>query len=221
MTAFLTVLAVLGWTLLALLVLAVLAFALPAWVLVDWRGGAWTLRARVLCVTVRLYPRPARKKREKTKKKRTEPAGPAAEKPPEAQQAPQEKAAPAGKPPKKKRRRLPLGKIADSLRTAGGFMRRVLRFVRVGDIELTLPVHDEDAALTAIRYGRVQASLGALTGVLRNLVRLDFKHVNIFADFDGVCENQASFSCKIGAPPAIIAIAAVWAYMRLTEAKVL
>ena len=82
MTAFLTVLAVLGWTLLALLVLAVLAFALPAWVLVDWRGGAWTLRARVLCVTVRLYPRPARKKREKTKKKRTEPAGPAAEKPP-------------------------------------------------------------------------------------------------------------------------------------------
>ena len=97
----------------------------------------------------------------------------------------------------------------------------MLRFVRVDDIELCLPVHEEDAAQTAIQYGRIQAGLGTLVAVLRNVVRLDFKKVNIFADFDGVGEKQAAFSCKIGAPPVIIAVAAIWAYLRLTEAEVL
>ena len=239
------VLAALGWTLLVLLVLAILAVVLPAKVLVDWRDGEWTLRARVLFLTFRLYPRRARTKRG------TDAPPPPAEQPPEKQpeqaeekngepekrqeqenqpesetkQEPEKKQEPDGarngKKHRKKRRRMPWGKIVQSVRTASGFIRRVLRFVRVDDIELCLPVHEEDAAQTAIQYGRIQAGLGTLVAVLRNVVRLDFKKVNIFADFDGVCEKQAAFSCKIGAPPVIIAVAAIWAYLRLTEAEVL
>ena len=199
-------LAALGWMALALLVLLILAVVLPAYVLVEQRNGEWTLRARVLFVTVRLYPR---KKREKKKQEPEE-----TEKQDTGQNEP-------SRTKSGKRRRALLHKIVESARTVGGFMRRVLRFVRVRDIEWTLPVHEEDAALTAIRYGRIQAAVGTTVAALRNIVRLEFKHVNIFADFDGVCENQESFSCKIGAPPVIIAVAAVWAYLRLTEAKVL
>lgn len=221
------ILAAVGWILLALLLVMILAVALPAKVLVDWRGGKWTLKARVLFLTFRLYPRHRRKRAEEA---HSTPAGApegTAEKP--AAESPQpgtaETAADGGKKTgetqTRRKRRIPWNKIAHSIRTAGGFVRRVLRFVHVDDIELCLPVHEEDAAQTAIQYGRIQASLGALIAALRNVVRLDFKKVNIFADFDGVCEKQTAFSCKIGAPPVIIAIAAIWAYLRLTEAEVL
>ena len=73
------VLAALGWTLLVLLVLAILAVVLPAKVLVDWRDGEWTLRARVLFLTFRLYPRRSRAKRG------TDGTPPPAEQPPEKQ----------------------------------------------------------------------------------------------------------------------------------------
>lgn len=212
------VLAAVGWVLLALVILIALAILLPAQVLVDLRGGEWTLRARVLFLTFRLYPR--RAKRQTAADAPQGNSGTEQKAPRQAEHSEKTEKKPAAKG-KKKRRGLALYRIAESLRAAGGFIRRVLRFVRIRDVDLTLPVHDDDAALTAIRYGRVQASIGTIVAAARNLVRIDFRHVNIFADFDGVCEKQTAFSCKIGAPPVIIAIAAVWAYFRLTEAKVL
>lgn len=140
------VLAALGWTILVLLVLAILAVVLPAKVLVDWRDGEWTLRARVLFLTFRLYPRRSRAKRG------TDGTPPPAEQPPEKQpeqaeekngepekrqeqenqpesetkQEPEKKQEPDGarngKKHRKKRRRMPWGKIVQSVRTASGFI---------------------------------------------------------------------------------------------------
>lgn len=247
MAAVWLVLRVLLWVLAALLALLVLALFVPVGVRLSWQKQALTLDAKIGFVRLRLYPRkkgfalpgldeaakifkkvfetartllrgvlavlrlPRRLLRKGLKKRRA-PAKPAEEKPKPAQKA-------AGVPPAV-RIEWSLGLIVRLAGLAGGLLRRILAGVRVYDIRLYLPVHADDAASTALLYGRLEAALHTANAALSNLMRLEWKEAALVPDFAGKAQGGETFSCKITTRLFIMVTAGVWAVYQLWRADI-
>ena len=94
-------------------------------------------------------------------------------------------------------------------------IRDRLRTVHVRGVKAVWPVHCEDAAETAIRFGHMQAYVGSALGVLQNFVDLQLKQVDIIPDFTGEHKYRRYFYCKIQAIPFIIVTTGVWALVKL------
>lgn len=196
-----TVLAVLGYTLLGLLVLVLALLCTPAGVSAELCGDAFTAQAHILCFSFRIWPL---RQRDKKPKKKAEPA-----------------AESAAAKPKKKAPPLSLGQLARLADTAGGLMRLVLRCIHVRGVRAVWPVHRDDAAQTAIAFGRTQAYVGGALGVLQNAVDIRIKKIDIIPDFTGECKEPRYFYCKIQAIPLIMITAAAYAFLRLKAGKVI
>lgn len=200
-----TFLMALLWTLLGLLALLAVLLIVPVVVAVEYKQGDFTARLKVLGVfSFRLYPM-----KEKPEKKKKQP-------PPQPEKAVQE-------PPKKPepKFRLTFEKVEGILSTAGAFMRRVFRALHFTGIIFILPIHREDAAQTAVAYGRAQAWVGGAVAALQNFLNLRFKQVRVLADFTGEITAGPYFSCKVGASPIIMIIAALYALVQLKNEHVL
>lgn len=240
------VLRVLLWVLAALLALLVLALFVPVGVQILWQNQALTLDAKIGFVRLRLYPRkkgfalpglseaaavfkkvfdtarallqgvlatlrlPRRLLRKGLKKRRG--PEPAEKKPKPAQK--DADASPA------LRIEWSLGLIVRLAGLAGGLLRRVLAGVRVYDIRLYLPVHADDAAATALLYGRLQAALHTANAALSNLMRLEWKEAVLVPDFAGKQQGGETFSCKITTRLFIMVTAGVWAIYQLWRADI-
>lgn len=116
---------------------------------------------------------------------------------------------------------LTLDEICTIAGGAGRFFRAVLGAIRVTKIRLYLPVHEPDAAATALTYGQTQAWLHGCLGVLNNLIWLDFAECRLDPDFTGDQAGKAYFSCKVSARLIIIGIAAVHFIQLLLEKDIL
>ena len=79
----------------------------------------------------------------------------------------------------------------------------------------------DDAAQTAVAYGRAQAWVGGAAAALQNFFNLSFRQVRILADFTGEITAGPYFSCKIGASPIIMITAALYALVQLKNEHVL
>ena len=188
----LTVLSVLGWVLLALLCLLLVALFTPARLVLELRYDEFSARLKVLCFTVTLYPRGQKQQGDAPDGKEAAPAAP----PKAGAQADAGGSAQAGPP-------------------QAALMRAVLRTVHVRGVKAVWPVHCEDAAETAIRFGHMQAYVGSALGVLQNFVDLQLKQVDIIPDFTGEHKYRRYFYCKIQAIPFIIVTTGVWALVKL------
>ena len=112
-------------------------------------------------------------------------------------------------------------KVQGILSAAGAFMRRVFRALHFTGIIFILPIHRDDAAQTAVAYGRAQAWVGGAAAALQNFFNLSFRQVRILADFTGEITAGPYFSCKIGASPIIMITAALYALVQLKNEHVL
>lgn len=196
---------VIGWILLGLLGLLVLLVVLPTVVYVSYRGGTFTLKLRVLFVKLTLFTTvPTRKRKRKPKK----------EKP----SKPQKTEAPKKEKPKKtiEEMLVLVKRIASS---AGVFMRVFLRFLRIRDVELVLPVSAGEAADTALRCGRVQMLIGTTRAVLEERVHIRYTRLVVLPDFAGQYGQSSLFSCKIAASPVIMLAAAIGAGIHFLRYK--
>ena len=184
-------LAVVGWSLLAAFLLLLVLLMFPVSVPIELQQDQVVIKLKVLFLTFQLYPR-----RENQEAKT---------------QAPSEK----------KKSRLDLSQLAQLVSTACWLMRIVFRLIQIRDIRIVYPVQGEDAAQTAIQYGRINAYLGSTLGVLQNFLNMHFKQVDILPDFNGNCKYQRYFYCKLQAIPLIMIVAALYALVRLKGEKVI
>lgn len=210
-----TVLAVLGWVLLALLGILVLFLVVPVRLTVEVKYDKLTVKVKVLFLSFQLYPW-------KWKKKQQEPAQQQENaEPAEKREEPAEEkaAAPQGKPAAAKR--ITLSDVTELVRTAGWLMKIVFRVIRFTDIQLLLPIHREDAAETAIAYGQTQAYLGTALGALQNCLDLKFSKLELVPDFTGSHKYRRYFYCKIVATPFIMVAAALYAFTHLKMERIL
>ena len=187
---------VLGWILLGLLGLMLLVLLTPVSVRAKYADSleVWLGLGPVKLRAFPLKKRQNRKKQPKKEKKTKEK---------KAKQKPEtEKAA---KKPALKIETPTLDQLPDYLRLGAdalGSMRRIL----VREFRLSLTLGGDDAAKTALNYGRVAALFSLLGPLLDRAVRVRRKDVSVETDFSGG-PNRAAGEIEIAACPLRLVIA--------------
>lgn len=209
MSAFL---AVVGWSLLAVFLLLLVLLLFPVSVPIELQQDQVVIKLKVLFLTFQLYPKREKQEAKTPGKESGQPAAESKQHTDEKEQA---------QATSEKKSRLDLSQLAQLVSTACWLMRIVFRLIQIRDIRIVYPVQREDAAQTAIQYGRINAYLGSTLGVLQNFLNMHFKQVDILPDFNGNCKYQRYFYCKLQAIPLIMIVAALYALVRLKGEKVI
>lgn len=219
-----------GILLLILLVLAALLLLCPFCADVCWENDTLTVKAGALGITfpVFQYPKPeppaqpeepkgftgrlkakfrawrAERKHKKAEKKAAQPAKTKAEKPP------------------RQKAKLTLDVICTMLRGAGTLLRAVFGTIRFTKISVCLGVRGDDPAAAARNYGKLQAWLYPVLGVLDRFIYLQFDELRIVPDFgsaEPTVEDRVSL--RISARALFIVVAAVRVLAEFWREKVL
>ena len=162
-----------GILLLVVLVLGLLLMFCPFCADVQWAEGIFQVKAGALGITfpVFQYPKPEPTEESKRKKK---PKKAKAAKKPAKEKKPAE--------PRKKVK-LTLNILCTILRGAGTLIRAVFGALRINHIRVCLGVRGEDPAAAARSYGKLQAWLYPVLGVLDRFLWLQFDELRILPDF--------------------------------------
>ena len=228
------VLKIIGILLLIVLLLAVLLLLCPFCADLCWEHGVLTVKAGALGITfpVFQYPKPepppapenpappkglkakfaawrAERKRKKAEEKARKKAAAEAEK--------------AKKPASpRKKGKITLEIICTMLRGAGTMTKAVFGALRITKIQVRLGVRGTDPADAARSYGKLQAWLYPLLGVLDHFIWLQFDELRILPDFgseEPTVEDRVS--CRVSAQALFIVIAAVRVLYEFWRKKVL
>jgi hypothetical protein len=213
----LLILKILGWMLLAAAVLILIALFVPASVWLDYTGGELRIWAGMLFVRVPVYPgkektpeqqaRQERKKAEKQAKKQEKKA---------RKHGAGRRGHVAGET-----LRLSLDQICAAAGGAGRFARAALGAMRVRHIRIVLPVTGDDAADTAVRFGKTNAWLHTCLALLNRVLWLDFTECRVEPDFTGKQAESEHFSCQISAQLFIMVAAAIRLILLLKDKRIL
>ena len=162
-----TVLKVLG----VIAALIALLLVLSVTIVIDAKDNNYTVKARYGFLRFNIYPSKKKPKKPKTKKKAK----------PKAEKAPSKK-----KPVKKKKHKLSdyLELAKKVLPRTGKITRKLLSHIRFTDIIADFVIADEDAAETAIKYGKVSAITGNTIAWLSTFFTVSVKRVSISCNFD-------------------------------------
>lgn len=228
------VLKIIGILLLIVLLLAALLLLCPFCADLCWEHGVLTVKAGALGITfpVFQYPKPepppapenpappkglkakfaawrAERKRKKAEEKARKKAAAEAEK--------------AKKPASpRKKGKITLEIICTMLRGAGTLTKAVFGALRITKIQARLGVRGTDPADAARSYGKLQAWLYPLLGVLDHFIWLQFDELRILPDFgseEPTVEDRVS--CRVSAQALFIVIAAVRVLYEFWRKKVL
>ena len=225
------VLKIIGILLLIVLLLAALLLLCPFCADLCWEHGVLTVKAGALGITflVFQYPKPepppapenpappkglkakfaawrAERKRKKAEEKARKKAAAEAKKP----------ASP------RKKGKITLEIICTMLRGAGTMTKAVFGALRITKIQVRLGVRGTDPADAARSYGKLQAWLYPLLGVLDHFIWLQFDELRILPDFgseEPTVEDRVS--CRVSAQALFIVIAAVRVLYEFWRKKVL
>ena len=224
------ILRVIGILLLVVLILLVLLLLCPFCADVCWENDTLTVKAGALGITfpVFQYPKPepsaqpeepkgftgrlkakfrawrAERKRKKAEKKAAQPAKPKAEKPP------------------RKKAKITLEILCTMLKGAGTLTKAVFGALRITKIQVRLGVRGEDPAAAARSYGKLQAWLYPVLGVLDRFLWLQFDELRILPDFgSGQPTVEDRVSCRVSAQALFIVLAAVRVLYEFWRKKVL
>lgn len=166
---------ILGWALLGLLLFVFVLLLLPVRTRVRF-DGALQVWAGLGPVSLRVFPM---KKKSGSEKEKAQ----AAEK--KAAKKAKKEAKKAAKPQKKKeKKRLTLEIICDYIRLGAEALGMMKRRLVLSNLTCHLKVASDDAAGTALLYGRIAAAVSALYPVLQRNLRIKKTDITVDADFE-------------------------------------
>lgn len=206
------ILRVIGILLLVVLILLVLLLLCPFCADLCWEHGVLTVKAGALGITFPVFQYPKPEPTEESKRKKKPKKAKAAKKP-----AKEKKSA----EPRKKAK-LTLNILCTILRGAGTLIRAVFGALRITHIRVCLGVRGEDPAAAARNYGKLQAWLYPVLGVLDRFIYLQFDELRIVPDFgsaEPTVEDRVSL--RISARALFIVVAAVRVLAEFWREKVL
>lgn len=168
------------WIVLGILALLLLLLLLPVHVSLRYRDGL-QVRVRYTFVSLRVYPRPEKPAKTKKKKQKAE------------------KAAGAGRGAGKEEPEGMLAQLEELLKEDGvsavaaylqsmaklaaDVLRRALRVIVVDRLEARLIVVGEDAAETAVRYGKICAAVFPAQAVLETVMKVRRRQIRVEPGF--------------------------------------
>ena len=230
------ILRVIGILLLVVLILLVLLLLCPFCADLCWEHGVLTVKAGALGITFRCSSTRSRSRRPH-RKTRSRPGALARSRQslPHAGRAQAEKAeekarkkaaaaaAKANKPAQpRKKAKITLEILCTMLKGAGTLTKAVFGALRITKIQVRLGVRGEDPAAAARSYGKLQAWLYPVLGVLDRFLWLQFDELRILPDFgSGQPTVEDRVSCRVSAQALFIVLAAVRVLYEFWRKKVL
>ena len=184
---------VLGILLVVVLALMVLLLLIPFCADVSWEQDTLTVKAGALGITFPVFQYPKPEPTEESNRKK-----------------------------KPKKAKLTLNILCTILRGAGTLIRAVFGALRITHIRVCLGVRGEDPAAAARNYGKLQAWLYPVLGVLDRFIYLQFDELRIVPDFgsaEPTVEDRVSL--RISARALFIVVAAVRVLAEFWREKVL
>ncbi len=171
-----------GWTLLGLLALLILALFVPVSIIPRYGEGRFTVRLRLLGLTVSLYDSegPRKQRRKKPKKTAQEPEVIHAEEP-------VEKAA----------KKIDWATVRGMLNPARGALGIILRGLRVRDLQIRLIAGGRDAAEVGKNTGRWWEVIGGGLALLNQIWYVRVDELNVVPDFLGEHKGEEALSVRI------------------------
>ena len=228
------VLKIIGILLLIVLLLAALLLLCPFCADLCWEHGVLTVKAGALGITFPVFqypkpePPPAPENPAPPKGLKAKFAAWRAErKRKKAEEKARKKAAAEAKKAKKpasprKKGKITLEIICTMLRGAGTLTKAVFGALRITKIQARLGVRGTDPADAARSYGKLQAWLYPLLGVLDHFIWLQFDELRILPDFGSEQPTvEDRVSCRVSAQALFIVIAAVRVLYEFWRKKVL
>lgn len=200
----LKILAVIGWILLALLVLIVWVILVPRSIFVEYTQAAGpVIKVKVFLFKIQVYPFNlpfGKKHKDKPKKAETQKEKPAGDKQTEKTKKGFDIAD-----------RLPKGmELAKTVLSAvKGVGRILLKGISIKDVSFTVPVTGKDAYDVQKKYGNITSLFYTFSIFMQKYVKLYYKKPIFVADFANLYTNSTYFYCKIQASPCII-LSAGW-----------
>lgn len=233
MTVLLGALVFLGRALLVLLVvvlsLAALLLVVPVGISVRWTPAVGAVvKACLGPVRYMLYPRRKKKTKKKPKPAQEEPAASA---PVQAPARETEAAVPDPEPPLPPLTDIPqdelepderdalLGAAKVFFQTLAPHRARLLRGVEVRKLTVFWTVTGDDAADTAVAYGRRMALANNLLGLARQYLSIRADSLRMEPDFTGQMAEKRIFSCQIQTRPYIILLILFYLMRRNEQGK--
>ncbi len=199
------VLEIILYILLAILVLLLLLLITPVCVKPVYQQEKLSVYLTVLLFKFKIYPL---SKKEKVKVKNAD-----------------KKAKEQGEKAIKKdvKSRLPIyfEDIAEIICIAGGAIKLIFKCIYFRNIRIFYPVFKDNAAQTAIYYGKLQAYINNAFALLNNILNIKVKSIKLLADFNNEHEKDTYLSCKINAIPIVFIIAAIYVFRRLKINKII
>lgn len=110
-------------------------------------------------------------------------------------------------------------KLLVLLRTVRGGLRLLFKGIWV-TVWIRWPIQAEDAARTALLYGKANAWIGGAAAVLAHLFQFRLRQLELAPDFLGDKQGRGEVSCRITASLPVLAAAAVWTLVQLKKQKV-
>ncbi len=219
------------WVLLGLLILIAAALAVPVRLYVRYTKEIF-LQVRYLFLKFTI-PITEEQKAQQAKKKRKKPGRPDKKKDKAASDKSDKK---SGGKPKKKKKENPVVKWLKSLYNKGGVdaiitafkriaslvgnvLKPIFTHVRLSHLNIDIAVASDNAADTAINYGRLCAGVYPALTVILNVVKYDDYKVNIRPDFDKK-ELETDISTEIAIVPWVAAAGALHALVRFIGFKI-
>ena len=214
------ILRVIGILLLVVLILLVLLLLCPFCADLCWEHGVLTVKAGALGITFPVFqypkpePPPAPENPEPPRGFGKVKAKFAAWRAERKRKKAEEKA--------RKKAKITLEILCTMLKGAGTLTKAVFGALRITKIQVRLGVRGEDPAAAARSYGKLQAWLYPVLGVLDRFLWLQFDELRILPDFgSGQPTVEDRVSCRVSAQALFIVLAAVRVLYEFWHKKVL
>lgn len=205
MTLILKILSVIGWILLAVILLLVWVILVPRHFWVEYsKADGPVVKMNIGPFKVGLFPLPQflQKKAEQKQDRRSEKK--------EEEKEQKEKFNPLADI------QLSFDLVKQVVSAAKGIMVRVLKAIKFRDVSFTVPIHNSDVYKTQQQYGMVTNAFYSLSIFLQKHMQITFKSPIFVADFAGTYADSVYFYCQITASPVLLLAAAWFAYNQYT-----
>lgn len=191
---------ILLWVLGILAAVLLILLICPVWVHWKLYYDKLSVKLQILGIMIPLYPQTGAKKQKKKPKPQTQPQ-------------PQKKQGPAPE----KRLQMTFEKVIGIIKASGGIAKKAIAAIKIRNICVVLPIEGENAADTALLYGKVSAWFYGGLAAAQNLLDMQFESVELIPDFGGDNKYRRSFSCKTGTCPLIMLGVAIYAFRLLRK----
>ena len=182
------------------LILLFLLFC-TSWVIIKFSEDEWTVKVKILGVPIKIYPTKEKKETKIKNKKKSD-----------------KKNIPKKAKPKFD---ITFTKAVKMVSKSRGIFKRLLGAIKVRDTILVVPIYYGEPDQTAIYYGRMSGVFYGGIAAMQNFIDIEFKKINVFADFNNENKEKVSFSCKIGTTPFIMLGIAFYAFKEFKDEKII